>query len=191
VKALASARRLSGLRAATLISVISGLALLGGACGWLLRDQIAQRANELLRESAYMQTLLMAHQMFVRDPPSGVLLPPAEFSRLATQIDRQLGVTLSLPDQDDGSLVFRGGRLLPLGDEPAALLIFERDQGRVSLIVARDLFEGAQAAFNRSVQDTSISIAEQGGFQFGVVGQVSADEFELLKRILDGRSGRV
>jgi hypothetical protein len=36
-------------RAAVLI--VLGLALLGGICGWLLRDQLIKRGDEVLQES--------------------------------------------------------------------------------------------------------------------------------------------
>lgn len=37
------------------ILVVLGLAVLGGICGWLLRDQIVHRGNEMLHESTYQQ----------------------------------------------------------------------------------------------------------------------------------------
>jgi uncharacterized membrane protein YeiH len=37
------------------VLIVLGLAVLGGICGWLLRDQIVNRGNELLRESTYQQ----------------------------------------------------------------------------------------------------------------------------------------
>jgi hypothetical protein len=169
---------------------VFGLALLGGACGWLMRDQLVKRDDESLRESAYLQTLLIAHRMFLRDPPAGILLPPSAFGRLAGEIDRELGVTVSLPKRD-GSLAFRGGRLLPLGRAPAALLVFEHQQGHVSLIVMRDQREGEQEPFNQSMQDTRISVAEDDGVELGVVGQVSPDELELLKQIVDERRSKI
>jgi anti-sigma factor RsiW len=185
-----AARRLSRGHAAILIASLSSLALLGGGGGWLLRDQVVKRSNEALRESTYLHTLLIAHRMFGADPPSGVLLPPSAFDRLARQIDQQLGVTISLPATDDEPLAFLGGRLLPLRDRPAALLIFERDQDHVSLLVAQVPSEGAQPTFHQRVQETSISVAKDGGFQLSVVGQVSPEEFELLQRIVDQESGR-
>jgi anti-sigma factor RsiW len=185
-----AARRLSRGHAAILIACLASLAVLGGGSGWLLRDQMVKRSNQALRENTYLQTLLIAHRMFGSDPPSGVLLPPSAFERLATVVDQQLGATISLPATDGEPFAFRGGRLLPLRGRPAALLIFARDQDRVSLVVARDPFEGAQPAFPQRVQDTSISVAKDGGFQLSVVGQVSPEELELLQRIVDQESGR-
>ena len=54
VKALGTmGERLVRQRAAILI--VLGLALLGGICGWLLRDQVVKRGNETLQESTSQQ----------------------------------------------------------------------------------------------------------------------------------------
>jgi hypothetical protein len=54
VKALGTmGGRLIRQRAAIL--TVLGPALLGGICGWLLRDQLANRSNEILQESISQQ----------------------------------------------------------------------------------------------------------------------------------------
>jgi hypothetical protein len=45
--------RLIRQRAAILI--VLGLALLGGICGWLLRDQLVKRGNQMLEQSTSQQ----------------------------------------------------------------------------------------------------------------------------------------
>jgi hypothetical protein len=54
VKALAS---MGGklVRQRLAILIVLSLAVLGGICGWFLRDQIVHRGNEMLRESTYQQ----------------------------------------------------------------------------------------------------------------------------------------
>lgn len=167
------------------IAIILGLAVLGGTCGWLLRNELVKRDREASSETRYMRTLLSAHRIFALDPPSGVTLPAREVERLACEIGRRLGATMRLPTAEGWPLVFRGGRLLPLGSKPAALLVFERGEDHVSLIVLRD--DRALAVFNRPLENTSVSLAREGNFQVGVVGKVSPDEFTVLKQIL-GRS---
>jgi hypothetical protein len=41
------------------------------------------------------------------------------------------------------------------------------------------------------MQDTRISVAEDDGVELGVVGQVSPDELELLKQIVDERRSKI
>lgn len=165
------------------------LAVLGSACGWALRDELTERSEASLRRSLYLRTLLITHRMFGRDPPSGQTRPPSEFASLETEIERLIGATVRLPATGEQPLAFRGGRLLPLGGRPAALLVFERDQGRVSMIIVRDDVDDALAAFNRSMDDTSISVAGQGGLRLGIVGQVSSDELKFLKQLIGENVG--
>jgi hypothetical protein len=76
------------------ILIVFGLALLGGACGWLLRDQLMKRDDETPREISYRQTRLDAHRMSVRDPPAGLPLPSGALDRPASAIEGQLGASL-------------------------------------------------------------------------------------------------
>jgi hypothetical protein len=172
-------------RVATWIAFVLGLALFGGGCGWLLRHKWVTQEYEALRETLYLRTLIDAHQMFALQAPSGVTLLPDDFGRLARQIDQELEAAVRLPTGAGWPHAFRGGRLLPLGNKPAALLIFERGGHLVSLIVLRD--KTARAAFNRPLEDTSVSVATEGNFRVGVVGRVSADEFAVLRQVI-GRS---
>jgi anti-sigma factor RsiW len=169
-------------RAIAAIAAGLGLAIIGGACGWAVRDDLVKREREGLRETRYLRTLLSAHRIFARDPPAGVTLPASEFARLSAQIDRGLGATVRLPAAGDWPLVFRGGRLLPLGRKPAALLVFARGQDHVSLIARRG--GHAPSAFDRPLDGTSVRLAMAGQFQIGVVGEVSPDEFAVLKQIV-------
>jgi hypothetical protein len=43
------------IRQRAAILVVLGLALLGGICGWLLRDQLVKRGNEMLQQSTSQQ----------------------------------------------------------------------------------------------------------------------------------------
>jgi hypothetical protein len=176
--------RIAHQSVATWIAIVVGLALLGGGCGWLVRHQWVAREREALRETLYLRTLVDAHQMFALQAPTGVTLAPDDFGRLARQIDQELEATVRLPTGTGWPHAFRGGRLLPLGGEPAALLIFERSGDLVSLIVLRDKIE--RAAFSRPLEDTSVSVAADGNFRVGVVGRVSPDDFAVLRQIIGG-----
>jgi hypothetical protein len=167
---------------ATWITMVLGLALLGGGCGWLVRHTWVTLEREALRETLYLRTLIDAHQMFALQAPTGVTLAPDEFERLARQIDQELEAAVRLPTGTGWPHAFRGGRLLPLGNKPAALLIFERGGNLISLIVLRD--QSARAALNRPLENTSVSVATEGSFRVGVVGRVSPSEFAVLRRVI-------
>jgi len=174
--------RIARPRAAAWIAIVLVLALLGGGCGWLLRQQLVKRERATLRETMYLRTLLDAHQLFALEAPAGVTVAPDEFGRLARQIDQELKAVVRLPTGAGWPDAFRGGRVLPLGGKAAALLIFERDGDRVSLIVLRD--KTAHEAVDRSLEDVSVSVATEGSFRVGVVGSVSADELQVLRQVV-------
>jgi hypothetical protein len=174
-----------------LIAGMIALAVVGSTCGWVLRAELTERTEATLRKDLYLRTLLTTHRMFGSDRPSGQTRPPSEFASLETEIERLIGARVRLPASGSSPLAFRGGRLLPLGERPAALLVFEREQGRVSMIIVRDGVDGGLAAFNRPMDDTSISVAGQGDLRLGIVGKVSSEELKLLKQMIGEHAGPV
>ena len=62
------------------ILIVFGLALVGGVCGWLLRDQLMKRDDEAPRE--------------ISSPRAGLSLPSGELDRPASALDRQVGASL-------------------------------------------------------------------------------------------------
>jgi anti-sigma factor RsiW len=175
--------------ATNLVALLS-LLLAGGACGWFLHDQLTLRSDEALRQAGYVQTLLRAHRMFALAPPPGVIGPADQFARFLERVDERLGTPVQLPEQPGFPLTYRGGRLFPLDETVAALLVFERGQGRISLIVARDHLGGAHATIHRNMDDTSITVGDTGAFLIGVIGPASKAELEALMRLIGGPLGK-
>ena len=64
------------------VLIVFVLALLGGACGWLLRDQLVKR-DELRRETSHLQTPFNA-------PASEFLRAPGGPDRMAGEVDQLL-----------------------------------------------------------------------------------------------------
>jgi anti-sigma factor RsiW len=177
-------------RTATNLLALLSLLLAGGACGWFLHDQLTSRSNEALRQAGYVQTLLRAHRMFALAPPPGVISPADQLARFLEHVDERVGTSVHLPQQADFPLTYRGGRLFLLDDTLAALLVFERGRGRVSLIVARDEVGGTHATIHRTMDDTSITVGDAGAFLVGVIGPASKAEIEALMRLIGDPRGR-
>jgi len=175
---------------ARMLGGVLALAVAGSLCGWLLREEMLEGHNHALRENRFLHTLLDAHHMFALEPPPGVVLPPAEFELFASQIARRLDASIRLPAADVWPHMFLGGRVLPLGRAPAALLMFEREGDTVSVFVARDQAHRSWSVFNEEVDDDAVSFAKEGDFQVGVVGRISLDELGILKHIVGQRQGR-
>jgi hypothetical protein len=75
------------LRQGADILIVFVLALLGGACGWVLRDQLVKRSDEMRHGTSHLQTLLHARA-------GEFLLAPAEPDRMAGDVDRHVGTSM-------------------------------------------------------------------------------------------------
>jgi hypothetical protein len=62
------------------ILIVFGLALVGGVCGWLLREQLMKNDDEAPLEISSVRT--------------GLLVPSGELDRPASALDRQVGASL-------------------------------------------------------------------------------------------------
>jgi hypothetical protein len=69
------------------ILIILGFTLLGGACGWLLRDQLVKRNDQMRLETSKPDMLL--------EPPTARrAAPPDKPDRLAGDVDGHSGATV-------------------------------------------------------------------------------------------------
>jgi anti-sigma factor RsiW len=173
----------SGSSVINLVAVLS-LLLAGGACGWFVHDKLTLRNDEALRQSGYVRTLLRAHRMFALAPPPGAISPADQFARFSKRVDEGLGTPVQLPEQADLPLTYRGGRLFPLDEALAALLVFDCGQGRLSLVIAPDRLGGARAMVHRNMDDTSITLGDAGAFLLGVIGPASQAELDALMQLI-------
>jgi hypothetical protein len=71
------------LRQGAEILIVFVLALLGGACGWLLRDQLVKRSDEMQRETSHLHARA-----------GELLLATAETDRMAGDVDRHVGTSM-------------------------------------------------------------------------------------------------
>jgi hypothetical protein len=164
----------------TSLLALLGLVFLGGICGWFLNDQLTQDKNRTLRQQLFLQTLVRAHRMFGPDEGIGPTFAPEEFDRFATSVDRQLEIALQFPRQSSWSSTYRGGRILPLLGGPAAVLMFGRDQERVSLVMAPRELQLAPEGLNQTVDDTAIAVTNRGPLQVVAIGPLSGEDFDAL-----------
>jgi hypothetical protein len=135
----------SGTNLLALLSVV----LVGGVCGWFVHDELTEGRNQALRQRLFLETMVRAHRMFGPDEGIGPTFMPEEFDRFATSVNRQLEIVLELPRDRQWSSTYRGGRILPVVGGPAALLMFGRDQQRVSVVMAPRELGAGTARTNR------------------------------------------
>ncbi len=114
-------------RLATAAALLVALGI-GGTGGWQARSQTLLAANPP------MQDALEAHRLFALDQASVVDVKVSQPAALQSWLDQRFSHASRLPDLSSYGLHPVGGRLLTTEQGPAALLLFEDDQGqRISL----------------------------------------------------------
>ena len=109
-------------------TVAAGLALflLGGAAGWTLRPSLAPVPGA----SSLAVRSLEAHRVYVSEVRHPVEVGASEEAHLVQWLSKRLGYALRAPDLSGQGLRLLGGRLLPGPEGPAALLMYEAEDGR-------------------------------------------------------------
>lgn len=133
-----------------------------------------------MRQQLFLETLVRAHRMFGPDEGIGPTFTPEEFDRFATSVDRQLEIVLELPRQRPWSSTYRGGRILPVVGGPAALLMFARDQQRVSVVMAPRELQQVPERLAQTVDDTVVAVTTRGRMHVVTIGPLSDEDLETL-----------
>ena len=133
---------------------------------------------EVLREHLLLSAArgeVLAH----RGLPARGDLGAGEEAHLVQWLSRRLGTELEAPDLTGLGLRLMGGRLLPAGTGPAAMLMYDDDAGtRLTLYVKAD--EAAQTAFEFAEEDSySAFYWRDGGLGYAITGDIGRDT--LLK----------
>lgn len=134
------------------MATAAALALLafGAAGGWTARglDRTHPDLNVEMADSG-----LEAHRLYVAEKRHPVEVGRDEEQHLVTWLSRRLDRPLRAPDLGKFGLQLLGGRLLPVGSEPAAQLMYEDGSGnRYTLYITRSRGE-----------DTAFRVVEQDG----------------------------
>jgi anti-sigma factor RsiW len=116
--------------AAVALALVLGAAG-GGAGGWVLRGR--QRPGEIARIGIEATT---AYRVFAADMMRPVEMDAANREELIRWISRRLGRPIDVPDLSRLGYRFMGGRVVAAALGPAALLMYEDNQGgRITVFV--------------------------------------------------------
>ena len=134
----------AGMALAALVAVMAGIYVSGGLPGvlssvWLPRAgaaAVAARPGDI--GEGLLRRAIEAHQVFAED-----LVVPVEFDAKATgqllaYLSQRAGVTLRAPNLTAQAFRLLGGRVLPVPEGIAAMLVYEGPGGqRIALVAAR------------------------------------------------------
>lgn len=136
------------------IAAVMGWLILGSAGGWLAND-VLRVPSEPLRVAVMADEAIAAHRTFVVEVAHPVEVRVDEEAHLLQWLSKRLGTRLSAPDLSGLGYRLMGGRLLPAGTGPAAMLMYDDDRGtRLTLFVKGD--EKAETSF-QFVQEDGVS----------------------------------
>ncbi|GGD11214.1 anti-sigma factor family protein [Aureimonas glaciei] len=179
------------------IAAVMGWVILGSAGGWLANDVL--RAPLLPTRVAVMaDEAIAAHRTFVVEVAHPVEVRADEEAHLLQWLSKRLGTRLSAPDLTALGYRLMGGRLLPAGAGPAAMLMYDDDQGtRLTLFIKTD--EKDETSFQFVEEDgVSAFFWRDAGLGYVVSAQASRERlmqaatavYESLNRPASSLSGQ-
>ena len=102
---------------------------LGGVGGWLGRAAQEMPLSRMAAAEPAAQDAVAAFRTFIVEAVHPVEVRADEKAHLVQWLSKRLGRPLVTPDLRDHGFRLMGGRLLPAGAEPAALLMYDDDHG--------------------------------------------------------------
>ena len=140
----AAGAQAAGLLIAGAVIVLMALQFVGGATGWLERGSPARlgamtgsRAGVSLPDGV-VRRALEAHVVFAEDREVPAEFDAHEPAQLEAYLSRRIGASVRAPNLSLQGLRLLGGRVVPLAEGVAAMLIYDAGAGpRVALTIAR------------------------------------------------------
>ena len=178
------------------IAVVMGWVILGSTVGWGANDVL--RAPVLPTSVAVMaDEAIAAHRTFVVEVVHPVEVRADEEAHLLQWLSKRLGTRLSAPDLTALGYRLMGGRLLPAGAGPAAMLMYDDDRGtRLTFFIKTD--EKDETSFQFVEEDgVSALFWRDAGLGYVVSAQASRERlmqaatavYESLNRPAPSLSG--
>lgn len=182
-------RHLASLRSA---AAVVALLVVGGAGGWFARQTLpppASPATMLVTQDA-----VAAYRTFVVEVAHPVEVRAGDEAHLVQWLSRRLGRPLAAPDLTPYGFRLMGGRLLPAGDDAAAMLMYDDDRGHRLTVYVRAGATGETAFRFRQEGEVGTFAWLDEGYGFAVSATTDRDRLlpiaEAVYQALDrGRPG--
>ena len=162
------------------------LLVFGGLGGWLLKGETVPSAMADLGQQA-----IEAHTVYAVEIRHPVEVPGADKDHLQAWLTKRVGTAFKVPDLTEQGYALLGGRLLSGDAGPAAMLMYEDQQGqRVSVVLAAP---GTDLETALKVQQQGKLIActwQDGKLAVAVAGEMDRDPMmTLAKAVYDKLEG--
>ena len=133
-----------------------------------------------------------AYIVYAPEKRHAVEVAAADAEHLSKWLSNRIGMSLPIPRLGDLGFDLVGGRLLVGEDAPAALLMYENDEGRrIVLYVRNDLPENELAPLRYQRRaDTGVVTWAQGSAGFGLAGGFSEKELVPAAQLVQAQLSR-
>lgn len=159
-------RRLGGALAAGL-----ALFILGGAGGYLVKDQIAPGGAEVA-SAGWLSDIADYHAIYAGQQRHLVEVAADEAGHIQSWLGATVGVQFSIPDLSQFGLTFEGGRLLVAAGKPVAQLMYRLEDGTVIALCLQSSANGDAAPDFRqqTIKGFDFISWKAGGAAYVVIG---------------------
>jgi anti-sigma factor RsiW len=157
------------------------LLVAGGLGGYLAGvDGMGQEdpAEDRLAEQA-----IAAHVIYAAEKRHAVEVPASDKDHLQTWLSNRIGLKLVAPDLTANGFQLVGGRLLPAGENKAAMLLYEDDKGeRISLFVTAESAENAKGTYIAAQDGPEAVYWLDKGYGCAVVGSLPREQLAVVAK---------
>ena len=175
----APARAWMSLAAAALLGVGLGL-----AAGWVGRGSMPPAADTAVLPTT--RDAVAAYRTFVVETAHPVEVRANEATHLVQWLSRRIDQPLHVPDLTTLGFRLMGGRVLPAGDRPAALLMYDDDSGmRLTLYARASAGEGRTSFRYAREGDVAAFSWTAGSLSYAVTARTSEARLLTVAQLVE------
>lgn len=169
--------------------VLVGLSILaflfGAVLGWTAQASATKTYGDALAFRQKLETFLRAHTLYAGPEKVAVEFPPTKNDDFAQFSGRLAGLQVLTSDLVQPGLTYLGGRLLPLSEASAAILMYRKNSEMISVFAIRSdaVASGEQIDLPQSKQP--FSLHNKKGYAVIVVGDVPDEIQNSLVRLIE------
>lgn len=165
------------------IAAALALLFIGGAGGWLARDQLTPEMQEA-HAVDLVSSALAAHRIYAVEVRHPVEVGADEETHLVAWLSKRLGRTLVAPRLTDMGFALVGGRLLPTTEGPAAQLMYQNATGqRITLYLLATAGKTTTAFRMTEQNDISLFYWIDGGLGCAIAGPIDRNMLMKIARL--------
>lgn len=170
-------RRQSLVRRLSAVAAAAGWLAIGALTGWygnsLMRAPVATQTADLRGGQPMVEDAFSAYRTFVSEVVHPVEVDANHEAHLVQWLSKRLGVPLAAPDLSGQDFRLMGGRLLPAGNGPAAMFMYDDDAGTRLTLYAR-MGQSEDTSFRFASDDKGVSAFywQDAGMGYVLIGEI-------------------